>query len=98
VTRRLRVERSAPLVLRTGARGSRLSEGGLIQGSVRARLLGIPLLRLDATIAVIPGISLLPHAVEPGRSLSEAVRRINEGAEVLEHVRRESRALSVRES
>jgi hypothetical protein len=65
---------------------------------VRARLLGIPLLRLDATIAVIPGISLLPHAVEPGRSLSEAVRRINEGAEVLEHVRRESRALSVRES
>ena len=97
MTRRLRVESSAP-VLRTGARGRRLSEGGLIQGSVRARLLGIPLLRLDATIAVIPSISVSPHAVAPGRSLSEAVRRINEGAEVLEHVRRESRALSVRES
>jgi hypothetical protein len=31
----------------------RLSEGALVQASVGARLLGIPLLRLDATIVLI---------------------------------------------
>ena len=98
MTRRLRVESSSPAPLRTNARGRRLSEGGLIQAAVRARLLGIPILRLDATVAVIPGITVSPHAVEPGRSLSEAVRRINEGAEVLEQVRRESRELPLGET
>jgi hypothetical protein len=35
-----------------GAR--RLAEGTLVEASVRARLLGIPLLKLDATIALVP--------------------------------------------
>jgi hypothetical protein len=32
----------------------RLAEGTLVEASVRARLLGIPLLKLDATIALVP--------------------------------------------
>jgi hypothetical protein len=31
-----------------------LSNGALVQASVRARLLGIPLLRLDATVVLVP--------------------------------------------
>lgn len=85
---------AAPVV--TTAIGRRLSEGGLVQASVRARLLGIPLLRLDATVALIPGPVPIPSGSVPGRSLAEAVRRINEGAEILTHVRRDSRALPPR--
>lgn len=78
------------------SRGRRLSEGGVIQASVRARLFGIPLLRLDATVALIPATTtLLPSRVQSGRSLEEAVRRINEGAEVLEQARRDGRGLSL---
>ena len=70
----------------------RLSEGGLVQASVRARLLGIPLLRLDATIALMPA-ALTPSspAVAAGNGLAEAVRSINEGAEILAQVRRDGR-------
>jgi hypothetical protein len=85
---------SVPLVALS--RGRRLSEGGVIQASVRARLFGIPLLRLDATVALIPATTTVsPSRVQSGRSLEEAVRRINEGAEVLEHVRRDGRGLSL---
>jgi hypothetical protein len=55
-------------------------------------LLGIPLLRLDATVALMPAAITAPSsgiAVENG--LAEAVRSINDGAEVLAKVRRSSR-------
>jgi hypothetical protein len=67
----------------------RLSEGALVQASVRARLLGIPLLRLDATVVLMPAAITAPS---PGLSkrngLAEAVRAINDGEEVLAQVRR----------
>ena len=82
--------RSAPVVLMAGAdRSRRLSEGAVVQGSVRARLLGIPLLRLDATFALMPAaISPSPASLGAGRGLADAVRSINDGAEVLAEVRR----------
>ena len=89
-SRAARSARSAPVVLTAGAdRSRRLSEGAVVQGSVRARLLGIPLLRLDATFALMPAaISPSPSALGAGRGLAEAVRCINDGAEVLAEVRR----------
>ena len=70
----------------------RLSEGALVQASVRARLLGIPLLRLDATLALMPAAITAPSsAVAAGNGLAEAVRSINDGAEVLAQVRRNGR-------
>jgi hypothetical protein len=82
-------------------RTRRLAEGALVQASVRARVLGLPLLRLDATVVLAPAeIS----ALEPehrrsarssavlmtdagGHGLAEAVRSINEGAQLLAEVR-----------
>jgi hypothetical protein len=54
--------------------------------------LGIPLLRLDATIALMPA-ALAPSspAVATGDGLADAVRSINEGAEILAQVRRNGR-------
>jgi hypothetical protein len=70
----------------------RLSEGALVQASVRARLLGIPLLRLDATIALMPAaMTTRSPAIGAGDGLAEAVRSINDGAEVLAQVRRNGR-------
>jgi hypothetical protein len=72
--------------------GSRLSEGALVQASVRARLLGIPLLRLDATIALAPAaLTARPSALASGNGLADAVRAINDGADVLAEVRRNGR-------
>ena len=60
-----------------------------MQGSVRARLLGIPLLRLEATFALMPAaISPAPYPLGAGKGLADAVRCINDGAEVLAQVRR----------
>jgi hypothetical protein len=89
-SRTARSARSAPVVLTAGAdRSRRLSEGAVVQGSVRARLLGIPLLRLDATFALMPAaISPSPSALGAGKGLADAVRCINDGAEVLAEVRR----------
>jgi hypothetical protein len=71
-------------------RSRRLSEGGLVQASVRARLLGIPLLRLDATVVLMPAaVTVSPSAAGAGDGLAEAVRSINDGAEVLAQVRRD---------
>ena len=70
----------------------RLSEGALVQASVRARLLGIPLLRLDATVVLMPAAITRPSpALAAGDSLAEAVRSINDGAEILAEVRRNGR-------
>lgn len=70
----------------------RLSEGALVQASVRARLLGITLLRLDATVVLMPAAITAPSsALASGNGLAEAVRSINDGAEVLAQVRRNGR-------
>ena len=101
----------APVVLLAPPdRGRRLSEGALVQASVRARVLGIPLLKLEATVVLAPAaVAAAPSAalqpptrtsarssgVPPARSgatghgLAEAVRSINEGAELLAEVRRD---------
>lgn len=84
------VVRSAPVALTAAVdRGRRLSEGSLVQASVRARLLGIPLLRLDATVVLAPATTSLSSAgIGKGNSLAEAVRDINDGAEILAEIRR----------
>lgn len=70
----------------------RLSEGALVQASVRARLLGMPLLRLDATVVLMPAAITAPtSALAAGNGLAEAVRDINDGAAVLAQVRRNGR-------
>ena len=70
----------------------RLSEGALVQASVRARLLGIPLLRLNATVALMPAAITAPRpTLAAGDGLAEAVRSINDGAEVLAEMRRNGR-------
>jgi hypothetical protein len=83
----------APVALTAAVdRSRRLSEGALVQASVRARLLGIPLLRLDATVVLVPAaINASSSAFAAGNGLAEAVRNINDGAEVLAQVRRDGR-------
>jgi hypothetical protein len=83
----------APVALTAAVDPSRrLSEGALVQASVRARLLGIPLLRLDATVVLMPAAITAPSsALAAGNGLAEAVRSINDGAEVLAQVRRNGR-------
>jgi hypothetical protein len=87
------VNTSAPVALTAAIdRNRRLSEGALVQASVRARLLGIPLLRLDATVVLVPAaISASSSPIAAGNGLAEAVRSINDGAEVLAQVRRDGR-------
>lgn len=84
----LRGERSALTAAVDG--GRRLSEGSVVQASVRARLLGIPLLRLDATVLLAPArvTSSSSIRIGGGNSLAGAVRDINDGAEILAEVRR----------
>ena len=70
-----------------------LSEGSIVQASVRARLLGIPLLRVDATVVLVPAaMTVAPRPVGEGGGLAEAVRSINDGAEILAEVRRNGSA------
>jgi hypothetical protein len=87
------IKTSAPVGLAAAVDPSRrLSEGALVQASVRARLLGIPLLRLDATVVLMPTAITAPSAaLAAGNGLAEAVRSINDGAEVLAQVRRNGR-------
>jgi hypothetical protein len=90
---RREVKTLAPVGLTVAVdRSRRLSEGALVQASVRARLLGIPLLRLDATVALMPAaFGFSSPAVSAGNGLAEAVRSINEGADVLAQVRQDGR-------
>jgi hypothetical protein len=83
------VKTSTPVALTaTIDRNRRLAEGALVQASVRARLLGIPLLRLDATVMLMPtAITASSSTLAAGNGLAEAVRSINDGAEVLAQVR-----------
>jgi hypothetical protein len=97
---------SVAKVVVSSDRTRRLAEGALVQASVRARVLGLPLLRLDATLVLAPAeISAARSAAlelerrRSGRSsaflmtdagghgLAEAVRSINEGAQLLAEVR-----------
>jgi hypothetical protein len=80
---------STPVALSAAVDPSRrLSEGALVQASVRARLLGLPLLRLDATVVLMPAAITTPSsALAAGNGLAEAVRSINDGAEMLAQVR-----------
>jgi hypothetical protein len=85
------VARSAPVALTAAIdRGRRLSEGSVVQASIRARLLGMPLLRLDATVVLAPATitSSSSGGIGRGDSLAEAVRDINDGAEILAEIRR----------
>jgi len=87
------VGREARVALTTAVDPSRhLSEGALVQASVRARILGMRLLRLDATVVLIPAAITAPSSsLAAGDGLAEAVRSINDGAEVLAQVRRNGR-------
>ncbi len=91
-------------------RRRRLSDGVLVDASIHARLLGLRLLTVDATIVLVPadvaGTSApVPpaagrpaprssaHAPSPsvaaGPRLAQAVRTINEAAELLAETRRD---------
>jgi hypothetical protein len=81
-----------------------LSKGMLVEARVIARLLGLKLLTVDATVALLPVTAAsklrvspaarasrrdLGQAANSGRGgLGEAVRRLDEGTEVLERARR----------
>jgi hypothetical protein len=86
-------ETSTPIALTAAVDHSRrLSEGALIQASVRARLLGIPLLLLDATVVLMPAaVTAASSPVAIGDGLADAVRSINDGREVLAQVARRPR-------
>jgi hypothetical protein len=86
----------------------RLSDGVLVEACIRARLLGMPLLKVEATIVLAPAGLRAPtsaardlpiSSARPSRAastrsgdsregLAEAVRTINEGAELLAEARR----------
>lgn len=90
-------------------RGRRPADAALIEASVQARLLGVRLLTLEATIVLVPAEVATPSSNPPplrarararpsgaprarpdavGRGLAEAVRSLNEGAELLAEARR----------
>jgi hypothetical protein len=91
-------------------RRRRLSDGVLVDASIHARLLGLRLLTIDATIVLVPadvaGTSPAAHpaaqrpaprplgpaprrSVAAGPRLAQAVRTINEAAELLAETRRD---------
>lgn len=91
----------------TFSRGSRLSEGALVEARLRGKLLGIPLLKIDALVAIVPAdsapASSTPRAPlaertlssrnrprkheTPGSALAEAVRSLDQAAELLAEAR-----------
>jgi hypothetical protein len=94
----------------TPDRRRRLSDGVLVDASVHARLLGLRLLTVDASIVLVPadvtGTSPAAHppaqrpaprssvpapkrTIAAGPRLAQAVRSINEAAEVLAETRRD---------
>jgi hypothetical protein len=97
-------ESTAPTLLTAvPGRRRRLSEGTLVETTILARLLGIRLLKLDATVVLMPADVAawsaaprdLPALDGPpptrlypaGRGLAEAMRHINEGEELLAEAR-----------
>jgi hypothetical protein len=97
-------ESTAPnLLTAVPDRRRRLSEGILVEATILARLLGIRLLKLDATVVLMPAEvaarsaapcdppaidGIPPTRLYPaGRGLAEAIRHINEGEELLAEAR-----------
>ena len=92
-------------------RRRRLSDGVLVDASIHARLLGLRLLTVDATIVLVPADVAGPspptdrpaprrpaprsspqvprRSVAAGPRLAQAVRTINEAAELLAETRRD---------
>jgi hypothetical protein len=91
-------------------RRRRLSDGVLVDASIHARLLGLRLLTVDASIVLVPAeLSASSRAARPsaqrraprssapaptrsvaaGPRLAQAVRSLNEAAEVLAETRRD---------
>lgn len=104
------LETKAPVALTAiPDRRRRLSDGVLVDASIHARLLGLRLLTVDATIVLVPADVVGPsptapaagrsaprssaaaprRAVAAGPRLAQAVRSINEAAEVLAETRRD---------
>jgi len=91
----------------TFSRGRRLSEGALVEARLRGRVLGIPLLKIDALVAIVPANSTpvpstpraplgeptlssrnRPRKLDtPGSALAEAVRSIDQAAELVAEAR-----------
>jgi hypothetical protein len=73
-----------PQAVRTTApdRRRRLSNGALVEASIHARLLGIPLLKLDATVVLLPAEATAPTSAphEPAGARSFGVRPTRSGA------------------
>jgi hypothetical protein len=86
----------------------RLSDGVLAEACIRARLIGIPLLKIEGSVVLAPAGLTAPtsaprdrpirssprpsdtaqtDSAAPGQGLLEAVRTINEGAELLAQAR-----------
>lgn len=97
-------EGAAPILLTAAPdRRKRLSEGVLVEAFVVARLLGMRLLKLDATVVLMPAdlaaqraaarehlaLDGLPPArpYPAKRGLAEAIRHLNEGEELLAQAR-----------
>lgn len=82
-------------------RRKRLSDGVLVEASVLARVLGVRLLTLEATVVLAPAEIAAHPAARPsgrrqppsgvGRGLAEAARTIEQGSEVLAEARRNDR-------
>jgi hypothetical protein len=72
-------------------RRRRPSDGLVVEARIVARLLGLRLLTLDATVVVVPAEvtdpASAPHDLPPRDGLAEAVRLIDEGAAILTEVR-----------
>jgi hypothetical protein len=79
-------------------RRKRLSDGVLVEGSILARVLGLRLLTLEATVVLAPA-DVVDAAARPsgrrplpprvvGRGLAEAARTIDQGSEFLAEARR----------
>ena len=49
-------------------RGTRLSQGALVEARVKARVLGIPLLKIDAVVALVPATPSVARSASPARS------------------------------
>lgn len=75
--RRLRPGRIERLVRVVPERDSRLSEGTLVEAVVQARLLGAPILRLDARVVLTPAKPepVAPIDTRPARSSNRSAAR-----------------------
>jgi hypothetical protein len=100
--------RATPRAAEQAARGAltatpdsrRLSHGVLVEASILARVLGIRLLRLEATAVLVPTEAPFARAAvpprraagaarapRPSRGLAQAIRDLNESARLLERAR-----------